>query len=85
MNQAILFNDDAHYSAEQKMLRFSAIVSGSTVTCIIEMGSFTKSQAMDPLSYFDKFKFDYEDLAEQLIEAERFNDQGQIIITTQFF
>lgn len=85
MNQAILFNDDAHYSSQEKALQFSAMVAGSTVICIINMECFTETQAASPLEYFNKFKFDYEDIAEQLIKDERYNDAGQIIITTQFF
>ena len=85
MNQAILFNDDVHYSSQKKALQFSAMVAGSTVTCIINMECFAEPQAASPLDYFNQFKFDYEDIAEQLIKDERYNDEGQIIITTQFF
>lgn len=85
MNQAIIFNDDVQYLSNENALQFSAMVAGSTVMCIVNMGCFSELSEETPLSYFNKFKFDYEDLAEQLIEEERFNNEGQIIITTQFF
>jgi histidyl-tRNA synthetase len=56
MNQAILFNDDVHYSSQKKALQFSAMVAGSTVLCIINMECFTEIQATSPLEYFNKFK-----------------------------
>ncbi|WP_440054636.1 DUF1488 family protein [Pseudoalteromonas sp. T1lg65] len=72
MNQSILFNDDVSFEAG--WLCFSAMCNGQLIRCEIPT-VLPKQQA---LTHFSQYQFDYEMQAEALIEAEEFNEQGNV-------
>ena len=74
MNQAILFNDDVSY--HQGELRFTAMAAGQLITCKI----ITKLPKQQALVHFAQHQFDYEMQAEQLIEDEIFNSNGEVTL-----
>lgn len=86
MNQSILFNEEFHWSEEQQGVVFSAQQMGQLIECIVSL-SYLETLAElqleggeSALKVFADFRFDLEDLAEELIEAEEFNQQGQVEI-----
>ncbi|BBN80044.1 transcriptional regulator [Pseudoalteromonas sp. A25] len=78
MNQSILFNDDIYVDAQTKELRFSAMVNGMMVLCRIITPLTDIEEALD---HFKAKQFDYEMLAEQLIEDEDFQSDGSILLS----
>ena len=84
MNQAVLFNDDVSFDEQLQQLTFSAISGGQLIKCTIKLANFKLENKSDALAYFHLYKFDYEELAEQLIEDEDYDDNGLIVITQEF-
>ncbi|ATC92884.1 DUF1488 domain-containing protein [Pseudoalteromonas tunicata] len=84
MNQAVLFNDDVSFDAQLQQLTFSAMANGQLIQCVIELTNFKLANKNEALVYFQLYKFDYEELAEQLIEDEEYDDNGLIVITQEF-
>lgn len=87
MNQSILFPDLQTWQEDKQYITFPAQQSGLMITCIINLDNLSeltgeaikdKNQA---LLAFEEYRFDIEELAEQLIEDEAFNNDGQICIT----
>lgn len=76
MNQAILFTDNVDFDATTNSVVFYAQVSGLLVNCRYE-SQFKKEEA---LAKFVAARFDYEDIAENAIEDERFDQNGEIIL-----
>ncbi len=63
MNQAILFNDDLCFDKDQDAWRFTALLSGQTVTV------FFHSMQLKQLSEIDSCtKFDLEEIVELWLE-----------------
>ncbi|AXV63846.1 MULTISPECIES: DUF1488 domain-containing protein [Pseudoalteromonas] len=84
MNQAIQFIDRVEYKAQDKLLVFYAQVSGMMVECVIDTDKYDFADQSGAINYFETHRFDYEELAEQLIEDEQYNSAGQIVLTEVF-
>lgn len=80
MNQAIQFIDRVEFDEQTQLLTFYAQVSGLMVECIVNTQSLLISDIAAAKHYFESLRFDYEELAEQLIEDEEYNSAGQIEI-----
>ncbi|MDP2636935.1 MULTISPECIES: DUF1488 domain-containing protein [unclassified Pseudoalteromonas] len=80
MNQAIQFIDRVEFDTQTQLLTFYAQVSGLMVECIVNMQSVLISDMAAAKQHFESLRFDYEELAEQLIEDEEYNSAGQIEI-----
>ncbi|WP_394497579.1 DUF1488 domain-containing protein [Shewanella sp. ENK2] len=84
MNQSILFTDIVDWHDAQQKLSFVAQVQGMNVTCMIKAETIEKLAAIkiensqQALAAFEQIRFDIEDLAEELIESEAFDEQGMI-------
>ncbi|MBD1581900.1 DUF1488 family protein [Pseudoalteromonas sp. S16_S37] len=78
MNQSILFNDDVCVESQTSALCFSAMVNGMMVQCRILTPPMGKEEA---LAHFKAKQFDYEMLAEQLIEDEEFQSDGSVLLS----
>lgn len=84
MNQAIQFIDRLEFKPEEKQLVFFAQVSGFMVECVIDTSKYDFADQSSAVNYFEFYRFDYEELAEQLIEDEQYNSAGQIELTEVF-
>lgn len=80
MNQAIQFIDRIEFNEQAQQLIFYAQVSGLMVECIINTQKLVIANATAAKQHFELLRFDYEELAEQLIEDEEYNSAGQIEI-----
>ena len=87
MNQSILFSDVQTWDEPLQAIRFPAQQSGALIECLIRVVELeklagirieTQQQALD---VFGDNRFEIEELAEELIEEEEFNSQGEIEIT----
>ena len=81
MNQAIQFIDRIEFNRQTQLLTFYAQVSGLLVECIIDTQSLALPDSAAAKQHFELWRFDYEELAEQQIEAEAYNSAGQIIVS----
>lgn len=84
MNQAIQFIDRLEFKPEEKQLVFFAQVSGLMVECVIDTSKYDFVDQSSAVNYFESYRFDYEELAEQLIEDEQYNSAGQVELTEVF-
>ena len=78
MNQAIQFIDRLEFREPSHQLVFFAQVTGMLVVCIIDLRKLGLQDESHATQHFDKYRFDYEECAEQLIENESYNSAGQI-------
>ncbi|MBQ4834597.1 DUF1488 domain-containing protein [Pseudoalteromonas sp. MMG010] len=81
MNQAIQFIDRLEYHAQQQHIIFYAQVSGMLVECVIASEALSISNNQQAHMHFEHHRFDYEELAEQLIIDESYNLEGKIDIS----
>jgi hypothetical protein len=84
VNQAIQFIDRLEFKPDEKQLVFFAQVSGLMVECIIDTSKYDFAAQNSAVNYFESYRFDYEELAEKLIEDEQYNSAGQIELTEVF-
>ena len=84
MNQAIQFIDRLEFKPDEKQLVFFAQVSGLMGECIIDTSKYDFAAQSSAVNYFESYRFDYEELAEKLIEDEQYNSAGQIELTEVF-
>ncbi len=86
MNQSILFPDLQSWDETKQGICFPAQHSGQSIECfislerLVKLGSASINGKAQALQVFDELRFDIEELAEELIEDESFNSQGQIEI-----
>lgn len=88
MNQSILFPDLQYWDETQKQICFIAQLEGVNIKCYIsaaklaELNTFSKQPRVDEssamLALFNALRFDVEDIAEALIEAEEFDELGAV-------
>jgi hypothetical protein len=78
VNQAIQFIDRVEYESAQEVIIFYAQVSGMLVQCVINIKALKLTAKNEALTHFEKYRFDYEEQAEQLIEDESYNSAGEI-------
>ncbi|USD41200.1 DUF1488 domain-containing protein [Vibrio sp. SCSIO 43135] len=84
MNQSILFPDIQTWDAVKNVIVFPAQQSGALIECVVSksylenmVGSAIETE-QQAIQVFQKLRFDLEEQAEELIEEEEFNLQGQI-------
>ncbi len=84
MNQSILFPDIQTWDEEKQAVSFPAQQSGALIECFIrkteleKISGITIEEGQQALDTFSQYRFELEELAEELIEEEEFNDLGQI-------
>ncbi|EEX35273.1 MULTISPECIES: DUF1488 domain-containing protein [Vibrio] len=84
MNQSILFPDMQHWDDHLQAIVFPAQQSGALIECVVTLNQLEvlagqKLQgAEQALVCFSQHRFDLEELAEELIEDEAFNQSGQV-------
>lgn len=92
MNQAILFSDNEQYNAALQQIAFQAQCQGALITCLISVERLyelneqpvpVEDQSemfseLAVLALFDAARFDIEDLAEELIKQQSFQQDGHI-------
>ena len=87
MNQSILFSDDSKWNDELSQIEFSAHNMGNLIVCVVPVAVLERvsgRQIIDEnlaLDQFNQYRFDFEELAEEQIEEEMFNDIGQIVLS----
>jgi len=86
MNQDILFNEGAQWHATEQRVEFTAQQLGALIRCFISHGQL-EQLAGEPLlseqailSAFERLRFDVEERAEELIEAQEFAEDGAIYL-----
>lgn len=88
MNQSILFPDIQEWNPELEAVVFPAQQSGALIECLVSMQELQKISGVDinseeeALAAFADVRFDLEELAEELIEDEAFNQSGQIEVVS---
>ena len=88
MNQSILFSDIQSWDEDQQAVLFSAQRSGALIQCLISkkvlesIAGFYLNGEQQILAAFSMLRFDIEELTEQLIEDEVFNDQGMVEVAS---
>ncbi|WP_407331758.1 DUF1488 domain-containing protein [Enterovibrio sp. 27052020O] len=87
MNQSILFSDGQRVDADKQAVRFDAQQYGALIPCFVAIADLQKRHQdtlmtkKAILTVFSQHRFDYEDLAEEAIEAEDFNERGEIWVS----
>ncbi|MDN3608580.1 DUF1488 domain-containing protein [Vibrio ostreicida] len=88
MNQAILFADIQTWDEKRQSIRFPAQQSGGLVECFVSTLELEKlagqkiNTPQQALDLFSHHRFEIEELAEELIEAEAFNEQGYLEVVS---
>jgi len=88
MNQSILFPDVQEWNAELEAVVFPAQQSGALIECVVSSKELQKicgisiHNGQQALAAFADVRFDLEELAEELIEDEAFNQLGQIEVVS---
>ena len=84
MNQDVIFADIQYWDCEQQKMIFPAQSQGMNISCSISLERLKQISEQDPMTeaeimaVFNDSRFDIEDIAEALIEAEAFDEQGLI-------
>lgn len=84
MNQSILFPDLQTWDEQNRTMTFPAQQSGALIECIVSQEELEKasgqsiSDAQQAQDLFAQYRFELEELAEQLIEDEEFNADGKV-------
>jgi len=91
MNQSIIFSDNEYYNHDLQQVEFQAQCQGHLIRCIISWSTLNQlsnqpntqgvANERTALSLFDSARFDIEDLTEELIVQQAFNEDGSIFIT----
>lgn len=91
MNQSVIFTDLVEWDEQQQIVIFIAQVQGMNVNCIVPIAKLlmqhpdktiveANMQQEHVLALFEKVRFDFEDLAEEQIEAEAYDEHGSITL-----
>ncbi|EGR3222372.1 TPA: DUF1488 domain-containing protein [Vibrio parahaemolyticus] len=86
MNQSILFPDMQSWDEVSQSVNFVAQQSGALIECCVTKQKLEKLSGSEldteqaVISAFIDYRFDLEEIAEELIEDEAFNEEGHIII-----
>ncbi|QYJ78919.1 DUF1488 domain-containing protein [Shewanella acanthi] len=88
MNQSVLFPDLQYWDDNNKQICFIAQLQGMNIKCYIsaeklaQLNDFSPQPRADEaaamLALFDAVRFDAEEMAEELIEAEEFDEFGAV-------
>ncbi len=88
MNQSILFPDIQEWNSELEAIVFPAQQSGALIECLVSLQELQKisgasiNSTEEALAVCADVRFDLEELAEELIEYEAFNQSGQIEVVS---
>jgi len=88
MNQSILFPDIQLWDEDQQAVLFSAQQAGALIQCLVSKAELESlsgqavANEQQAIEVFSQYRFDLEELAEQLIENEEFNSQGWIEVVS---
>ncbi|MCG9575935.1 DUF1488 domain-containing protein [Vibrio tubiashii] len=88
MNQSILFPDIQSWDEDKQAVLFSAQQAGALIQCLVskteleKLSGQTVENERQALEVFSQYRFDLEELAEELIEDEEFNSQGWIEVVS---
>jgi hypothetical protein len=86
MNQSILFPDIQSWDESSQSIHFPAQQSGALIECYVTKQQLSKMIGLDiedeqkAVEAFLALRFDLEEMAEELIEDEAFNEEGHIVI-----
>ncbi|MFC1237438.1 DUF1488 family protein [Vibrio sp. F74] len=86
MNQSILFSDIQEWNDKREVVEFTAQQAGLLIKCTISRQRLTVISGTNELhsdiilDVFSEYRFDIEEIAEEMIEDERFNDLDQVEI-----
>ncbi len=86
MNQSILFPDIQSWDESSQSVNFPAQQSGALIECYVTKQKLAKMNGSDiegeqqAIEAFIACRFDLEEIAEELIEDEAFNEEGHIVI-----
>ncbi|WP_076541702.1 DUF1488 domain-containing protein [Shewanella sp. UCD-KL21] len=91
MNQSVIFTDLVEWNTQQQTMLFIGQVQGMNINCIVskerllqlsgqQTATEQSMQAEQAFALFERVRFDLEDIAEEMIEAEDFDQQGNITI-----
>lgn len=86
MNQDILFADIQLWDSEKQAVNFPAQQAGALITCWVSLAWLQQKTEQplvdeaDIIAAFSANRFDLEELAEEMIEDEDFNSNGDIEI-----
>ncbi|GEM76251.1 DUF1488 family protein [Vibrio sagamiensis] len=86
MNQAILFTDIQSWHTVTQSVKFTAQQSGALIDCYITKKKLEKLSGLSMkteqaiMDVFVEYRFEVEEIAEQLIEDEAFNEEGCVVI-----
>lgn len=86
MNQSILFPDIQSWDEASQSIHFPAQQSGALIECYVTKQQLSKMSGLDiedeqkAVEAFLVLRFDLEEMAEELIEDEAFNEEGHIVI-----
>lgn len=87
MNQAILFTDDQTWNEKLQQVEFSAQCMGALIVCAVPLRVLEKHSGEkiadrgSALEQFEQYRYDFEELAESLIEDEEFSAAGQVVLS----
>ena len=88
MNQSILFPDIQSWDEDKQAVLFSAQQAGALIQCLVSITGLEKlsgqtvGNEQQALEVFSQYRFDLEELAEELIEEEEFNSEGNIEVVS---
>lgn len=86
MNQSILFPDMQSWDEASQSVNFAAQQSGALIECYVTKQKLEKlsdsliETEQAAIKVFTDYRFDLEEIAEELIEDEAFDEEGYIII-----
>lgn len=86
MNQSILFPDIQSWDESSQSVNFPAQQSGALIECYVTKQKLSKMSGLDiedeqeAVEAFLALRFDLEEMVEELIEDEAFNEEGHIVI-----
>lgn len=86
MNQSILFPDLQQWDEQKQSIVFPAQQAGMLIECVVSLARLSALSGLplqsgdEALQQFKALRFDLEELAEERIEDELFNSDGQIEI-----
>lgn len=84
MNQSILFADIQEWDQLKCVVTFPAQQAGALIECSISLEMIERLSGISvdgerqALQAFSSIRFDVEELAEELIDNEEFNEKGEI-------
>lgn len=78
MNQSITFIDGFDYLPDGAGIKINALVAGQIIPCFIiniESDKFA--------SFYADYQFDIEDVLEQKLKNEQWNENGEVILSAE--